>query len=145
MSVMRITLGGVFVASVLSVALACSDAIAPHGGPGIVVSVERGVIDPSCRTIAESPTFSGGLVHPKGSVECARIRSRLRVAVELTRDGAQATRIAWDCRTVSRCQNKLAGAVTDPGGDQHWCTVATGYVHDDLVAEATACEDDPTF
>ena len=118
----------------VSLALVASLAFASRGAAA----------DGACRAVATGPFLYVDRVIPDAYVECTATQSRIRVYVELTRDGSVVRSGRRDCRNVAICHHDIDLAVGDSPGDQRWCHRVRGTIAPNRpVVEATSCEDEP--
>jgi hypothetical protein len=104
------------------------------------LAVPRATASGDCRSVAGGPFLYADLVIPDSYVECSSAQNRIRIWVELSRDGVVVASERRDCRKVAVCHLDVGVATDDPPGDQQWCVRVRGEVAGRAVPEATSCE-----
>jgi hypothetical protein len=113
----------------LVLAAAAATTVAPSATPA-----------PLCSLVNDPPSLYADIVLTHGAVECDGSARRLRVYLELRRDGVVVNSARRDCRRANVCQITVDASVVDIPGDQVYCAHAVGYADGAFVGESTACE-----
>jgi hypothetical protein len=113
-------------------------------GALFAVSVSRASApDRDCRAVLDGVFEYAGMVFPASSVECASVKTRIRVYAELTRDNVIVATGRRDCRNTTACHLTFDASVRDLPGDQLYCARVWGAVGPNRsVGEASGCERD---
>jgi hypothetical protein len=113
-------------------------------GALFAVSVSRASgADTDCRAVLDGVFEYAGMVFPASRVECASVKTRIRVYAELTRDDVIVAIARRDCRHTTVCHLTFDASVRDLPGDQRYCARVWGTVGPNRSAgEASGCESD---
>jgi hypothetical protein len=113
-------------------------------GALFAVSVSRApAADTDCRAVLDGVFEYAGMVFPAFRVECASVKTRIRVYAELTRDSMIVATARRDCRNTTVCHLTFDVSVRDLPADQLYCARGWGTVGPSRsVGEASGCESD---